>query len=120
VPIYEYVCDSCRSRFEVQQKFSDPPLSTCSKCGAAVRKVISSPAIMFKGTGWYVTDYSDKLKPPSGSDAEAKPKAEPAASEGSSDAKPAAAAPAGETAPAPPASTSSSTPAGGSGSSSTD
>jgi len=64
VPIYEYVCSSCQQQFEVRQKFSDPPVSSCARCGGAVTKLISSPAIMFKGTGWYVTDYSDKLKPP--------------------------------------------------------
>lgn len=64
MPIYEYDCQSCRHRFEVKQKMSDPPLSGCVHCGGAVTKVISAPAIMFKGSGWYVTDYSDKLKPP--------------------------------------------------------
>jgi putative FmdB family regulatory protein len=64
VPIYEYVCASCQHRFEVKQKVSDPPLSSCVRCGQAVTKVISAPAIMFKGSGWYVTDYSDKLKQP--------------------------------------------------------
>lgn len=73
MPIYEYACDGCQSRFEVQQKISDPPISTCATCGAAVKKVISAPAIMFKGSGWYVTDYSDKLKPPSGSESAGKP-----------------------------------------------
>jgi putative FmdB family regulatory protein len=64
VPIYEYVCAACHHRFEVQQKISDPPLTHCNRCGQSVTKVISAPAIMFKGSGWYVTDYSDKLKPP--------------------------------------------------------
>jgi putative FmdB family regulatory protein len=64
VPIYEYVCSSCQQQFEVRQKVSDPPVSTCGRCGGTVTKLISSPAIMFKGSGWYVTDYSDKLKPP--------------------------------------------------------
>jgi putative FmdB family regulatory protein len=64
VPIYEYVCQDCLYRFEVKQKLSDPPLSGCARCGKAVSKVISAPAIMFKGSGWYVTDYSEKLKPP--------------------------------------------------------
>ena len=63
MPIYEYVCQSCRHGFEVKQSFSDPPVSSCPQCGQAVTKVISAPAIMFKGSGWYVTDYSDKLKP---------------------------------------------------------
>jgi putative FmdB family regulatory protein len=66
VPIYEYQCDSCSYRFEVKQSIKDDPLSTCERCGKAVRRLISSPGIMFKGSGWYITDYSDKLKPPSG------------------------------------------------------
>lgn len=66
MPIYEYVCQSCQHRFEARQKFSDPPLSTCLRCGQPVTKVISAPAIMFKGSGWYITDYSDKLKAPQG------------------------------------------------------
>jgi len=65
VPIYEYQCDSCSYRFEVKQSMKDDPLSTCERCGQPVRRLISSPGIMFKGSGWYVTDYSDKLKPPS-------------------------------------------------------
>ncbi|WP_447972424.1 FmdB family zinc ribbon protein [Nitrospira sp. Kam-Ns4a] len=64
MPIYEYLCDNCQSRFEIKQKVSDPPLSTCERCGGPVKKLISSPAIMFKGSGWYITDYSDKLKLP--------------------------------------------------------
>jgi putative FmdB family regulatory protein len=66
VPIYEYECTSCGKRFEIKQKFSDPPVTTCDQfsCEKAqpVIKLISPPAIMFKGTGWYVTDYSDKFK----------------------------------------------------------
>lgn len=64
MPIYEYVCSSCQHRIELKQRLSDPPLSHCTRCGSAVTKVISPPALMFKGSGWYVTDYSDKLKPP--------------------------------------------------------
>lgn len=64
MPIYEYVCQSCQHQFEVKQKFSDAPISSCVRCGQAVRKIISAPAIMFKGSGWYVTDYSDKMKAP--------------------------------------------------------
>jgi putative FmdB family regulatory protein len=56
VPIYEYLCDACQNRLEVKQKVSDPPLAVCERCGGALRKLISSPAIMFKGSGWYVTD----------------------------------------------------------------
>lgn len=63
MPIYEYVCQSCQYRFEVKQSMSDSPISICVQCGQAVTKVISASGLMFKGTGWYVTDYSDKLKP---------------------------------------------------------
>ena len=65
MPIYEYQCDGCSYRFEVKQSIKDDPLSICERCGKTVRRLISSPGIMFKGSGWYVTDYSDKLKPPS-------------------------------------------------------
>lgn len=73
MPIYEYVCQSCQHHFEVKQRFSDAPLTSCARCGQAVTKIISAPAIMFKGSGWYVTDYSDKLKAPEASDAKSKP-----------------------------------------------
>ncbi|MGH7204634.1 MAG: FmdB family zinc ribbon protein [Nitrospiraceae bacterium] len=73
MPIYEYLCHSCHHRFEVKQRVSDPPLQSCARCGQAVTKVISAPAIMFKGSGWYVTDYSDKLKPPTPPESAAKP-----------------------------------------------
>lgn len=58
MPLYEYQCESCSHRFEVIQKFSDAPLETCPKCGGAVRKLLSSPAFHFKGSGWYITDYA--------------------------------------------------------------
>ena len=57
MPLYEYQCESCAHRFERIQKFSDPQADTCPKCGGAVRKLISSPAIQFKGSGFYITDY---------------------------------------------------------------
>jgi len=60
MPLYEYECESCEHRFEVIQKFSDALVDTCPRCGAKVRKLISSPAIQFKGTGWYITDYAKK------------------------------------------------------------
>ncbi len=60
MPLYEYQCDACGHRFEHIQKFSDPLLSVCPQCGDAIRKLVSSPAIQFKGTGWYVTDYAKK------------------------------------------------------------
>jgi putative FmdB family regulatory protein len=58
MPLYEYQCDACAHRFEVIQKFSDAPIDQCPKCGGAVRKLLSSPAIQFKGSGWYITDYA--------------------------------------------------------------
>jgi putative FmdB family regulatory protein len=60
VPLYEYQCDACGHRFEAIQKFSDPPLEICPKCGGAVHKLIAAPAFQFKGTGWYITDYAKK------------------------------------------------------------
>jgi putative FmdB family regulatory protein len=58
VPIYEYECESCDERFELMQKFSDKPVKKCPKCGGTVHKVLSAPALVFKGSGWYVTDYA--------------------------------------------------------------
>ena len=65
MPLYEYQCDSCGHRFEVIQKFSDAPIAVCPSCGGAVRKLLSSPAIQFKGSGWYITDYARAGKPDS-------------------------------------------------------
>ena len=59
MPLYEYECDNGH-RFEVIRKFSDPPVEKCPTCGSPVRKLASSPAIQFKGSGWYVTDYARK------------------------------------------------------------
>ena len=66
MPLYEYQCDACSHRFERIQKFSDPHVDTCPKCGGAVRKLLSSPAIQFKGSGWYITDYAKKSSTDSG------------------------------------------------------
>ncbi len=71
MPVYEYQCQSCQHRFEAKQRITEPPLTACVRCGQAVTKLISSPAIMFKGSGWYVTDYSDKLKPTDKGEAQA-------------------------------------------------
>ena len=60
MPLYEYECERCEHRFEKIQKFSDPPVETCPKCGGPVHKLMSSPAIQFKGSGWYITDYARK------------------------------------------------------------
>ena len=60
MPLYEYECDACHHRFEVIQKVSDSPLPACPKCGGVVHKLFSSPAIQFKGSGFYITDYPKK------------------------------------------------------------
>jgi putative FmdB family regulatory protein len=61
MPLYEYQCEACAQRFEVIQKFSDPPATVCRVCGSGpVSKLLSSPAIQFKGSGWYITDYARK------------------------------------------------------------
>ena len=61
MPLYEYQCEACGNRFEVIQKFSDPPAHTCKVCGKGpVQRLQSSPAIQFKGSGWYITDYARK------------------------------------------------------------
>ena len=57
MPIYEYKCSSCGKTFEKMEKFSDAPLETHEECGGPVERLISAPALQFKGTGWYVTDY---------------------------------------------------------------
>jgi putative FmdB family regulatory protein len=60
VPIYEYVCKKCKHRFEKIQKFSDAKIKKCPECGGPVEQAIHAPAVQFKGTGWYVTDYAKK------------------------------------------------------------
>jgi putative FmdB family regulatory protein len=70
MPIYEYECTKCGCRTEAVQKIGDPPLKKCKSCGGPLKKVLSSPAIHFKGSGWYVTDYARKSSP----DGEATPK----------------------------------------------
>ena len=60
MPMYEYRCKACGHQFEVIQKFSDAPVRKCPKCGKSVERLVSSSAIRFKGTGWYVTDYGRK------------------------------------------------------------
>jgi putative FmdB family regulatory protein len=104
MPLYEYQCGQC-GRFETIQKFSDPVLTACPTCGREVEKLLSSPAIQFKGTGWYITDYARKSsgggkseggKSEGGkSDKPAGGKSEGASSEGSSSAKAAPAASSG-------------------------
>jgi len=75
MPLYEYKCNQCGAVEEVIQKVSDKPLETCRKCGGIMHKVISSPAIQFKGSGWYVNDYAHK-KPQTESHHKSKPTTE--------------------------------------------
>jgi len=72
LPIYEYLCKKCGRQFERIQKFSDKPLKTCDQCGGALERLLSSPAIQFKGSGWYVTDYARKSSGETASKSEAK------------------------------------------------
>jgi putative FmdB family regulatory protein len=66
MPIYEYQCLTCGKKSELLQRMSDPPMAACPECGGEVKKLISSPAVQFKGSGWYVTDYGSKKGAPSG------------------------------------------------------
>ena len=68
MPLYEYECKKCGHRFERIQKFSDPMVKRCPECGGKVEQMISAPAVQFKGSGWYVTDYAKRSGPSSGSD----------------------------------------------------
>jgi putative FmdB family regulatory protein len=93
MPLYEYQCKRCQHRFERIQKFSDPHVKKCPECGGSVEQLLSPPAVQFKGSGWYVTDYAKKGaksspagesgsaaesgKAESGSKKDEKPKAEP-------------------------------------------
>ena len=60
MPLYEYQCDACAHRFEVIQQYKDAPIDVCPKCGSTVKKLLSSPAIQFRGSGFYITDYARK------------------------------------------------------------
>ena len=59
MPIYEYECEACHHRFEVIQKISDKPVKKCVLCEGKVHKLLSAPGLLFKGSGWYVTDYAN-------------------------------------------------------------
>ena len=103
MPLYEYECSACGHRFELIQRFADPPPDTCVACGnGPVHKLLSAPAVHFKGTGWYVTDYAKKGsgaagKPDAGAKDEGKPAAETTPAGGS---KPTDTKPASESKPA--------------------
>ena len=91
MPLYEYECKKCHHRFEKIQKFSDRMVKKCPDCGGPVEQMISAPAVQFKGSGWYVTDYPKKSSSQSSSDGsgkdsrkEEKSKSESSSKEGSS------------------------------------
>jgi putative FmdB family regulatory protein len=88
MPLYEYQCTKCGHRFEKIQKFSDKRIKKCPECGGPLEQVISAPAVQFKGSGWYVTDYAKKSSASAASESkkdskeskkEEKPKTETAA-----------------------------------------
>lgn len=67
MPTYDYKCHRCGSVFEVKQRFSDEPLTTHEQCGGDLERLISAPALQFKGSGWYITDYAKNSGAPNGS-----------------------------------------------------
>jgi putative FmdB family regulatory protein len=85
MPLYDYKCHQCGKTFEVRQRISEEPLKVHEDCGGEVERLISAPALHFKGTGWYVTDYAKNGKSPSTStsdgksDTKSESKSEPAA-----------------------------------------
>ena len=84
MPNYEYLCQKCGHRFEKIQKFSDAMLKKCPECGGKIEQVISAPAVQFKGSGWYVTDYAKKSSAPSASGSDSGAKADSGKDSGSS------------------------------------
>jgi putative FmdB family regulatory protein len=92
MPLYEYQCGRCGKRFEVMQKFSDEPLTVHEECGGPVERLLSPPALQFKGSGWYVTDYArSKNSPATNGKSESKTESKPETkSETKSETKPAA------------------------------
>ena len=70
MPIYEYECSACGHHEEIIQNFSDKPLTKCPECSGKMNKLISQSAFHLKGSGWYVTDYTDSKKPPASPDKE--------------------------------------------------
>lgn len=84
MPLYEYECFVCSHRFERIQKATAEPETTCPECGGSVRRLLGAPALQFKGSGWYVTDYGKGNGSQAGSDAAKAPPADKAASSGES------------------------------------
>jgi putative FmdB family regulatory protein len=76
MPLYEYQCTNCRERVEIIQRVSDPPYSHCPKCGGEMKKLLSAPAIQFKGSGFYKTDYASGSSGSAKSETKSESKAE--------------------------------------------
>jgi putative FmdB family regulatory protein len=87
VPLYEYRCKNCGHQFEKIQSFSAPEEKECPECHGPVERLLSAPAIQFKGSGWYVNDYAGKSK--SGGSAKASADGESKSGDSGSDKKPA-------------------------------
>ena len=109
MPTYEYRCKTCGRRFEVEQRITENPLKKCIHCAEPVQRIISAAGIVFKGSGFHVTDYvynkgkvdaSSKPAPTTTTDQGAKPSAKPA----DSSTKPAAGSPPSSSATASPSS----------------
>jgi putative FmdB family regulatory protein len=101
VPTYEYQCEKCERLFEVRQRITEAPLTTCEVCGGHVKRLLSPAPFILKGEGWYVTDYPSEARKKAKEAAKAEtPKTEPAKTESKSESK-------AETKPAKPASTTS-------------
>lgn len=90
MPTYGYRCRSCGNEFEVLQKISDPPLKTCPKCAGKLDKMVYAAGIIYKGSGYYNTDYKSGSKASEKASDKAGSNGSASSSEGSGDAKPAA------------------------------
>jgi putative FmdB family regulatory protein len=88
MPLYEYECTSCKERVEIIQRISDPPSTHCPKCGAEMKKLISSPAIQFKGSGFYKTDYAPSKSTSTSTSKSSESKGDSKSESTSSDTKP--------------------------------
>ena len=107
MPLYEYECTACHKRTEKIQKFSDPEITTCPHCGGHIERVVSAPAISFKGGGWFADGYGN-AKPKSSGDTTTNDSTAKPASDGKPSTTPAATPAATAPAPAPAAASSSS------------
>jgi putative FmdB family regulatory protein len=109
VPTYDYRCDRCERTFEVRQRISEAPLTTCDRCGGPIRRLLAPAPFILKGGGWYVTDYPSEgrkkgmeAEKKSSGDAAASPAPAPAATDGAaSKGAPSSDAPASKPTPAP-------------------